>query len=56
VFGTGKPLQPREPCVVAFTGFSLLYATELSATTDKDPAIAVGVAPATAMMPPPMPP
>lgn len=56
VFGTGKPLQPREPCVVAFTGFALLYATELSSTTDKDPAIAVGVAPATATLPPPMPP
>jgi hypothetical protein len=55
VFGTGKPLGPGEPCVVAFSGFSLLYATELSSTSDKDPAVAVGVAPATAVLPPPMP-
>jgi hypothetical protein len=55
VFGTTKPLEPREPCVLVFKDFSLLYATEKSSTTSEDPVIAVGVAPATAMLPPPDP-
>jgi hypothetical protein len=55
VFGTTKPLDPREPCVVPFAGFTLLYATEKASTTDTHPVIAVGVAPATATLPPPGP-
>jgi hypothetical protein len=56
VLGTGKPLGPREPCVVSFTGFAFLYATQKASTTDVNPAVAVGVAPATVTLPPPMPP
>src|SRR5262249_8840893 len=55
VFGTSKPLGPREPCVVAFDRFVLRYATEASSTTDSHPAVAVGVAPGTAVLPPPNP-
>lgn len=55
VFGTGKPLDPGEPCVVVFDGFSLLFATQRSSTTGKDPAVAAGLAPATAALPPPDP-
>jgi hypothetical protein len=55
VFGTGDTLAPREPCTVAFTGFTLLYATESSSTSDTHPAIAVGVAPATVVLPAPVP-
>ncbi|MFT3772075.1 MAG: hypothetical protein QM820_42255 [Minicystis sp.] len=53
VFGTGKPLQPGEPCVLVFTSFALLFVTEQNSTTDEDPAVAAGVAPATAALPPP---
>jgi len=52
VFGTGKPLQPSEPCVVTWKGFSLLFATEQSSNSSKDPAIAAALAPATAALPP----
>jgi hypothetical protein len=55
VFGTTGMLDPREPCVVAFSGFTLLYATESSSSSDTHPAIAVGVAPATVVLPPPDP-
>ncbi len=51
VFGTGKPLGPSEPCVVVFTGFSLLFVTERSSTSADRPAVAVGLAPATAALP-----
>jgi hypothetical protein len=54
VFGTTKPLDAREPCVVPFTDFTFVYATEEASTTDTHPVIAVGVAPATAMLPPPV--
>ncbi|APR77845.1 Beta-galactosidase [Minicystis rosea] len=52
VYGTGKALQPREPCVVAFTGFALLFTTQQSSTTDEDPVIGAALAPATAALPP----
>lgn len=55
VFGTTKPLDPSEPCVVVFAGFTLLFATEQATTTQKHPAVAVAVAPATAALPPPNP-
>jgi hypothetical protein len=56
VFGVSGGLGPREPCVVAFASYTLLYATEASSSTDRHPAVAVGVAPATATLPPAMPP
>jgi hypothetical protein len=55
VFGTGGTLSPREPCVVAFGEFALLYVTESSSASDTHPAIAVGVTPATAVLPAPDP-
>jgi hypothetical protein len=53
VFGTSGSLGPREPCVVTFAAFTLLYATEASSSSDTHPAVAVGVAPATAVLPAP---
>jgi hypothetical protein len=55
VFGTTKPLSPREPCVLAFPGFTLLFATEKSASNAAHPAVAVAAAPALAALPPPDP-
>lgn len=55
VFGTSKPLDPREPCVVRFNGFTLLYATQRGSITSADPVVAAGVAPATVTLPPPDP-
>ncbi len=55
VYGTSTTLDPREPCVVAFTGFTLLYATEKTTSGDMHAAIAVGVAPATVTLGPPDP-
>lgn len=53
VFGSSSTLAPREPCVVGFGDVALLYVTESSGTTDTTPAVAEGVAPATATLPPP---
>jgi hypothetical protein len=55
VFGTNKPLSPREPCVLAYEGFALLFATAPFSATKARPAVAVGVAPATAALPAPEP-
>jgi hypothetical protein len=55
VFGTGGKLGPREPCTLSFTGFTFLYATQASSTTDSSPVVAVGVAPATVILPAPLP-
>jgi hypothetical protein len=55
VFGTTKPRLSREPCVVAFDGFSFVYATAAAGTNDDDPAITVGLAPATFALSPPDP-
>lgn len=55
VFGTSKPGNPREPCVVVFKDFTFVYATAEASNSDEDPAVAVGVAPATAKLPPPDP-
>ena len=55
VFGTGTMLAPREPCTLAFTDFTFLYATQKTSTTVSDPVIAVGVAPATVILPAPNP-
>ncbi|MFO0759606.1 MAG: hypothetical protein U0359_24145 [Byssovorax sp.] len=56
VLGTGKALGPIEPCVVPFRDFSLIFATEQASTTLTRPVVAVGVAPATAALPPANPP
>jgi len=56
VYGTSSALDPREPCVVVFSAFTLLYATEKTSSGDKHAAIAVGVAPATAALGAPDPP
>ena len=52
VYGTGKALQPREPCVLAFGDFALLFTTQQSSTTDADPVVGAALAPATAALPP----
>ncbi len=59
VFGASSILGPREPCVVEFAELSFLYVTEASGMAFgiplRSPAVAVGVAPATAVLPPPVP-
>jgi hypothetical protein len=55
VFGTTKPLSPREPCLLVYPDFTLLFATEKSAKTAFHPAVAAAVAPALAALPPPDP-
>jgi hypothetical protein len=55
VFGAGTTLGPREPCVVPFQAATLLYVTESDSTLGGHPAIAIGVAPATAVLAPPNP-
>jgi hypothetical protein len=54
VFGVGEKLQPREPCVVAGDGYSWLFVTQRAGKTKsmQYPAVAVGVAPALAELPP----
>ena len=55
VFGAGSALGAREPCVVSFKGFSLIFATQRVDTGEEDLAVAAGVAPATAPLPAPNP-
>jgi hypothetical protein len=55
VFGTGEPVGSSEPCVLAWPGFTLLFATAQTSATRTRPAVAVGVAPATVALPPPNP-
>ena len=55
VFGTSKPLSPREPCALIYPDFTLLFATQKSASTTERPAVAAAVAPALATLPPPDP-
>ena len=58
VFGTSGSLSPRDPCVLDYGDFALLFITQRAArSAAKDyPAVAIGVAPAQAMLPPPNPP
>jgi hypothetical protein len=51
VFGAGSALGAREPCVVSFNGFSLIFATQRVDSGEEDLAVAAGVAPATAPLP-----
>jgi hypothetical protein len=55
VFGAGSTLKAREPCVVPFAPATLLYVTEVDAPLFGHPAIAIAVAPATAVLPSPNP-
>lgn len=57
VFGSGGNLGPREPCVLVTPQFTLLFATERAGkgSLEDYPAVAAGVAPATATLPPPDP-
>ena len=56
VFGANSTLGAREPCVVVFASYSLLYVTQKSSKIGGHPVVAVAVTPATATLPPPMPP
>lgn len=55
VFGSGGTRGPDEPWVVRLNGFTLLFATQRAGTSDNEqfPAVAVGVAPADIVLPPP---
>ncbi|WP_437650767.1 hypothetical protein [Sorangium sp. So ce362] len=57
VFGASSALAPRAPCVAAYPGFSLLFVTQAAGAGDgqRYPAVAAGVAPADASLPPPGP-
>lgn len=55
VFGTTKPLAAREPSVIAYRDFTLIFTTEKASTTMARPAVGAGVAPGTAVLPPPNP-
>lgn len=55
VFGAGSSLGAREPCVVSFDGFSLIFATQRADRGEEDLAVAAGIAPATAPLPDPNP-
>ncbi|WP_437339190.1 hypothetical protein [Sorangium sp. So ce394] len=57
VFGASSALAPRAPWVAAYPGFSLLFVTQAAGTRDGQgyPAVAAGVAPADASLPPPEP-
>lgn len=56
VFGSNSGLDPHEPCVLRFDGFTLLYTTQRASSSDAaaHPAVAIGVAPATATLPAPV--
>jgi hypothetical protein len=56
VFGTASSDDPSEPWVIRYGGFALLFATQRAGSTESQnyPAVAAGVAPATAVLPPPV--
>ncbi|UQA56317.1 hypothetical protein [Polyangium aurulentum] len=57
VFGSGSSLGAREPCVLVRGAYALLFATQRAGRTSSGdyPAVAAGVAPADAPLPPPEP-
>ncbi|WP_438030518.1 hypothetical protein [Sorangium sp. So ce233] len=57
VFGASSALSPRAPAVAIYPGFSLLFVTQAAGTRDGQgyPAVAAGVAPTDAALPPPAP-
>jgi len=58
VFGSANALGPREPCLLRYATYTLLFATQQAGTTSAldFPAVAVGVAPAAVGLPSPVPP
>lgn len=52
VFGAGSSRAPSEPAVIVFDGITFLFATQHKSGTSDSPAIAAGVAPANAELPP----
>lgn len=52
VFGAGSSRAPTEPGVVALEGLTFLFVTQRRSGTSEEPAIAAGVAPAQAVLPP----
>ncbi|WP_437627614.1 hypothetical protein [Sorangium sp. So ce1151] len=54
VFGASSALAPRAPWVAVYPGFSLLFVTQAAGTREGQgyPAVAAGVAPADAALPP----
>ncbi len=52
VLGAGTSRGPSEPSVIAFEGFTLLFATQDKSGTQEEPVVAAGVAPAQAVLPP----
>lgn len=56
VFGASSSLGPTEPWVIRYPSFTLLFATQRAGRTQSQdyPAVAAGVAPATAVLPPPV--
>lgn len=54
VFGASSALAPRAPWVTVYPGFSLLFVTQAAGTREGQgyPAVAAGVAPADAALPP----
>ena len=56
VFGSSGSLGPSEPWVMRYEAFALLFVTQRAGSTDSQayPAVAGGVAPATAVLPPPV--
>lgn len=56
VFGTTGSLGPSEPWVISHESFALLFVSQRAGRTESQdyPAVAAGVAPATAILPPPV--
>lgn len=52
MLGPSAALAVREPCAVRFDTFTFLFATENASKTSADPAVVVGLAPATEELPP----
>jgi hypothetical protein len=52
VFGAGTSRAPTEPSVTVFDGFTILFATQHRSSSSEDPAVAAGIAPAQAELPP----
>lgn len=55
VMGAGSSRAPGEPAAIAFEGVTLLFVTQHRTSSDDSAAIAGGVAPAQAELPPPTP-
>jgi hypothetical protein len=54
VFGAGSSRAPGAPAAISLEGLTFLFATQHRSSSDEAPAIAAGVAPAQAELPPPV--